>query len=417
MSTKKIIKCEELPTEIENGVEYIILQQKPNTYTHGYFKYPCKFIPEIPKWFVKKYVKKNEKILDPFAGSGTTLLEASINKVESVGIEISRLSELLIKVKTTLLADEEMHIVANFMKNIDTEIDLEYPKIDNIHHWFDEENLKRLSTIKQNINSISNINVKNFLDICFIAIVRKCSKADNLSPKPYVSTKIKKQISDPYMEFKKISAQYLARNNELKNINYNNLSEIIRGDATNFNLSDECNGAITSPPYINAFDYVRILRLETLWLGLSTENELRKTKKEYVGTENLTVKYFDEYHILNKSDLLVSYYEQIKELDDMRAHIILKFFNDMYKNLINVHKVLKKNAVYAIVIGNSKIRGIEVESWKVIAEIAKHVGFTEDLYFSYQIRNHYLRIDRKNKGGKINSDYVLLLRKRNGTKK
>jgi len=417
MFTKKIIECEILPIEIENGAEYIILQKKPNTFTHGYFKYPCKFIPEIPKWFIKKYIKKDEKLLDPFAGSGTTLLEASINNIESVGIEISKFSELLIKVKTTSLTNKEILFIENFIKNLNKNLEVIHPKIDNIHHWFEDDNLKKLSIIKKNIKDTKNINVKKFLYVCFASIIRKCSKADNVSPKPYVSTKIKKKKYDPYIEFEKIVNQYLKRNRELSDICYkNNLSNIIHGNATSFNFSSEFSGAITSPPYINAFDYVRILRLETLWLELSTEDELRKIKKEYVGTENLTIKLFDEYHILEKSDLLVNYYEEIKDLDNKRAHIVLKFFNDMYKNLLNVYKALKENATYGIVIGNSKIKGVEIESWKVISEIAKHIGFTEELYFSYQIRNHYLRIDRKDKGGKINSDFVLVLRKKNGTK-
>ncbi|MFA5687490.1 MAG: DNA methyltransferase [Bacilli bacterium] len=412
MLKKNIIECESLPIDIENGAEYIIMQQKPNTFTHGYFKYPCKFIPEIPKWYMSKYLKKNERILDPFAGSGTTVLEAAINNIESVGIEISKLSELLIKVKTTLLSENESIEAYDFMNNICFNIELTYPNIDNIHHWFEEDNLKKLIIIKQNINNISNVNVRNFLDICFISIVRKCSRADSVSPKPYISTKINKKKYEPYDEFGKTLKLYINKNKELKDINYkNNLATIIRGDATRFSLKEQFNGAITSPPYINAFDYVRILKLETLWLGLSTENELRSAKKEYVGTENLIIKDFNDYSILDKSELLHTYYKQIKTLDNKRAHIVLKFFNDMYKNLLNVYEALSDNSTYGIVIGNSKIRGVEVESWKVISEISKYAGFYEELNFSYQIRNHYLRIDRKGKGGKINSDYVLILRK------
>lgn len=416
MPKKKIISCEELPSDIEKGAEYVILQQCPNLYTHCYFKYPCKFIPEIPRWFIKKYIKEKEIIIDPFAGSGTTLLEASLNNVYSVGIEINKISGLLTKVKTTMLTSKEISVATNFIKNLNKKIPLCYPQINNIEHWFEEKNLRDLAIIKQNINTIENNNVKDFLNICFASIIRKCSKADNVSPKPYISTKINKVNTNVFDEFQKYLDKYLEKNKELKNIKYKNLSKIILGDATNFNFSEHFNGAITSPPYINAFDYVRILRLETLWLELNSEDELRNLKKSYVGTENLVIANFNEYQILNKSNLLSQYYEKIKIIDNKRAHIILKFFSDMYKNLSNVYKALKNNSVYAIVIGNSKIRGVEIESWKVINEISNHIGFTEELYFSYKIRNPYLRIDRKDMGGKINSDHILILRKNNGTK-
>lgn len=412
MFEKKIIECETLPMDIENGVEYLILQQKPNTYTHGYFKYPCKFIPEIPRWFLKRYIKENEKILDPFAGSGTTLLEASIHNIKSVGIEISPLAELLITVKTTKLTKNERDSILHFVEHIDMNIHYTYPKIDNIHHWFDDDNLIKLSCIKQNIELLPKSTIKKFLQICFVSSIRKCSKADTVSPKPYVSTRIKKEKCNPEIAFKKIVELYLSNNVEMNTIEYtNDLAQILKGDATNFRFHAEFDGAITSPPYINAFDYVRILRLETLWLNLSDEDELRKLKKHYVGTENVNIKEFDEYQILENSGLLKEYYEKIRRIDEKRAHIVLKFFYDMKKNLMNVHKALKKNTVYVVVIGNSRIRDIEVESWKVLSQIAAFCGFTQELYFSYQIRNHYLRIDRKKKGGKVHSDFVVVFRK------
>jgi hypothetical protein len=65
-----------------------------------------------------------------------------------------------------------------------------------------------------------------------------------------------------------------------------------------------------------------------------------------------------------------------------------------------------------IVIGNSKIRNVEIESWKVLEELGNLIGFETDLYFNYIIQNPYIRIPRGSKGGIINSDHVLILKKR-----
>lgn len=418
MPTKKIIECESIPININHGDEYLILQQNPNTYTHGYFKYPCKFIPEIPNWFFKKYLKQGDTVIDPFAGSGTTLLEASIQGVDSFGIEISEFSKLLIQVKTTKLNSLEIDIVKQFLENINLNIGYKFPDIDNLEHWFDEDNLIKLAILKSNIDEVENVNVTNFLKICFSSIIRKCSKADNVSPKPYVSTKIKKLKLNPYVEFGKIVNTYLNGNISLTDNNVNlSKTETIIGSAIKFNLENKFDAAITSPPYINAFDYVRILRLETLWLGLASEKELRESKKKYVGTESLSTKFSLEQSILNESKLLKKYYHDLNEIDKKRAHILLNFFNDMKSNLNSVHASLKDSGVYAIVIGNSKIRGMEIESWRVLQELGERNGFVTDIHFSYIIRNHYLRIDRKNLGGKINSDFILVLRKNDGTER
>lgn len=100
--TKKVVitEVEALPLETHKDASYIIKQNNPNNYTHGFFKYPCKFIPEIPRWAIKKYMPKNGKIVfDPFAGSGTTLLEAQIQGYDSYGTEIDPVAKKLLMLK------------------------------------------------------------------------------------------------------------------------------------------------------------------------------------------------------------------------------------------------------------------------------------------------------------------------------
>src|SRR5699024_1689192 len=183
-------------------------------------------------------------------------------------------------------------------------------------------------------------------------------------------------------------------------------------DALNINTNIQFDIAITSPPYINAFDYGRTLRLENLWLDLESESSIREKKKEYVGTENINQNKDNlDFSILKLSSRLQKVYEEVEQIDKKRAIIIKKFFEDMKKNLIEVFGVLKKGGIYCIVIGNSNIRKVEIESWKIISDIAHAIGFTLNVTFSYIIKNHYLRIPRGQKGGKIKKDYVLVLQK------
>ena len=83
----------------------------------------------------------------------------------------------------------------------------------------------------------------------------------------------------------------------------------------------------------------------------------------------------------------------------------------MEDNLRCVYSQMNIGGKYIIVIGNSTIRKVNVESWKVIEEIANEIGFKTLQYFSYVIRNPYIRIPRKGMGGKISKDYVLVLEK------
>ena len=92
-------EVDNLPAEV-NEKTFIINQANPNKYTHSYFKYPCKFIPEIPKWAILNFSNPGDTVLDPFAGSGTTLLESILNDRIGLGTEIDKVAKLLIKTKS-----------------------------------------------------------------------------------------------------------------------------------------------------------------------------------------------------------------------------------------------------------------------------------------------------------------------------
>ena len=63
---ENIIKVDELPEEISFNSTLEIASNNVNRYTHGFFKYPCKFIPHIPRWAIKKYTSERDTVVDPF---------------------------------------------------------------------------------------------------------------------------------------------------------------------------------------------------------------------------------------------------------------------------------------------------------------------------------------------------------------
>lgn len=417
-SKEQIIEVDYLPKDIMNGATYSINQSNPNTYTHGMFKYPCKFIPEIPRWGIHSYLGGKEGIIfDPFSGSGTTLLEANVNGFDAYGTEIDDIAKLIIKVKTTVLSKKQLTLLDSEYENIIKAMKQEdapafLPQIDNLNHWFSENTVNELGRMKFYIDGITDFDVRDFFKLCVVSIIKKVSNADDTSPKPYVSNKIIKQPPTVEKEFISTYRRYKQMIMELSKVENIGKTKMLEGDALNFSIPAGIDLAITSPPYINAFDYGRTMRLENLWMATITEERLRNKKKEYVGTEKIHFKYEKcNLEILDKSELLKCYYNQILPLDEKRALIVKKFFEDMECNLQRVYEHLKPHGKYMIVIGNSTIRKIDVESWRVIEELAHTVGFRTIQYFNYVIHNPYIRIPRKGLGGRISKDYVLVLEK------
>lgn len=420
LGKEKIIEVESLPVDIESGAAYSIKQANPNSYTHGMFKYPCKFIPEIPRWGINAFLpQKKGVIFDPFSGSGTTLLEANINGIDAYGTEIDDIAKLIIKVKTTVLDLEQIEFLEqSYLEIINTisrdDAEVLRPEIDNLEHWFSENTINELGRMKVYIDHIENDDIRDFFKLCMVSIIKRVSNADDTSPKPYVSNKIIKVPPTVEKEFSTVFHRYKQMMLELLNVDKMGNTNIIQGDALEFSMPSGIDLAITSPPYINAFDYGRTMRLENLWMGTLTEAELRQKKSQYVGTEKIDSKMEKgDFSILEKSNLLKGYYEQIVEQDEKRALIVKKFFEDIEKNLHCIYRQINTGGKYMIVIGNSTIRKVNVESWKVIEEIANKMGFKTIQYFSYIIQNPYIRIPRKGMGGKISRDYVLVLEKGN----
>lgn len=417
-SKEQLIEVESLPIDIQNGATYLIKQANPNSYTHGMFKYPCKFIPEIPRWGINSFLpEKRGIIFDPFSGSGTTLLEANVNGMDAYGTEIDDVAKLIIKVKTTVLNLKQIDLLEKCYSeiiNVISQDDAEMfcPEIVNLEHWFSENTINELGRMKVYIDNIADDDVRDFLKLCMVSIIKKVSNADDTSPKPYVSNKIIKIPPTVKKEFSSVFCRYKQMMLELLSVKKMGNTDIIPGDALKFSIPFGIDLAITSPPYINAFDYGRTMRLENLWMATLTEEKLREKKGQYVGTEKIDVKKEkSNLIILEKSNLLKRYYNQIVERDEKRALIVKKFFEDMEDNLRSVYSQMNIGGKYIIVIGNSTIRKVNVESWKVIEEIANEMGFLTLQHFNYIIQNHYIRIPRKGMGGKISKDYVLVLEK------
>ena len=89
-------------TKIDYSWAFSDKTRKDTSYiTHGYHRYPAKFIPQIVSRLADKYTKEGDLIVDPFGGCGTTLVESKIMGRPSVGVDINPVAVLITKAKVT----------------------------------------------------------------------------------------------------------------------------------------------------------------------------------------------------------------------------------------------------------------------------------------------------------------------------
>jgi len=247
-----------------NFKELLPDHSRRNRATHHIHKYPAKLIPHIPFYFINKFSNENDTILDPFCGSGTTLLESILNGRNALGIELNPIARLIAKVKTTPLDVQELKDVSKLcykeIKKCGNPTILDFPNRD---FWFSKETQFRLAKIKTTIDEIqAKPDIKDFLLVSFSAIIRKVSNADSRDLLPQLAPQ-PKQANVINEFFSKLDFN-IERMNDLSSVRVK--SDIIGNDARILDLRKKVNLIITSPPYLSAMEYFRSTKLEYYWL-------------------------------------------------------------------------------------------------------------------------------------------------------
>ena len=114
--------------------------------THGYHRYPAKFIPQIVSRLLEKYTKEGDLIVDPFGGCGTTLVESKIMGRCSIGVDINPAAVLITEAKITPILPEKIQIAfINLKIEIDKynkDIQVKVPEHERIDYWFKKEDIQ-----------------------------------------------------------------------------------------------------------------------------------------------------------------------------------------------------------------------------------------------------------------------------------
>lgn len=401
-----------------NGLEWGAEIQLPNSralvksphFVGG--RYPCRSIAYVPRMILDDFTPTSPDItvLDPFMGSGTTAVEAVRYARTVHGVEVDPYARLIATVATRRYTSDELEQIEIVVKEIAYNFDAQKPNIDlmprlvNVAYWFSEDNFRDLLKLKSTIFSLSNEGrIRDFLLAAFGDIIRACSKAERQSLKPYISKKYEKAAKPVLPEFLKISASYI---DAVAQSSIHKTDGIVweGSDATKFEVSTPIDLAITSPPYINAMDYTRCIKIESAWIGTADDLIIRSVRNAQLGESARRHRPIGNAFV---SDMATEYFSSLKQADLSKFDTALAYFDDMSENLKSVFKSLKPGGMYFIIVGNSKIRGIDIPTHKVIAEIACEVGFQWSKYFLYRIRDHRTSIPRGERGGKIEQEHVL----------
>lgn len=426
----KLVPTDEIPNDDNEraGKVFVIRNAGLTAYTHKFHRYPGKFIPHIPRWAMGRFITKpkSQLLLDPFCGSGTTLVEASLRGVRSYGIDIDPIARLVSRVKSTPIDSGTIdRTVTRVLRSISRRTRGGFaPKVETLSHWFNQAAIHDLGLIRNVIDEYEGERqIYEFLLVCYAAIIRRASNADNQTQKTYVSHTHPKVPEPAKQLFQATLLDYAERLKEFSAQCRTRRAKVLDVvDARTFG-SDWAKArlplvdlVLTSPPYLNSVDYVYNQMAEYFWLGdlfgLDTQPEQNQHKRAYIGTTKIDAAEYRQLPTTGEGsiDELAA---QIAQQDQKSAYIVAKYFIDMAAHFRQAAQVLKPNGTYVCVVGDSLLAGTPVPVHAMLGDVAKRAGFEMLGMFGYEIRNRHMRFPRMGRGGMVRYDWVLELRKDN----
>lgn len=377
---------------------------------HGWYRYTAGFSAEwVRQLITEQKAKGKTHVLDPFAGSGTVLLESEFQGVESMGLESQPYVYKIATAKLLWQTDKELFSIAaqELLRRAITRVinTTEYPEL--LLKCFPLPILHKLDALKQAWTQLEAGQVqKDLLWFVITAILRTCSPVGTAQWQYIQPTKTKAKVIDPFLAFEKKCTDMARDMVHMQGLNVEVAPAAIYNDDSR-HISSVPDGwadlVITSPPYANNYDYADATRLEMMFWGFITgwgdlQNDVRskliRACTQHVGRLGPEV---DE--ILNAPRLACIHKELVEvyqTLEKERHHhggkknyhfMVAAYFRDLADVIYSLRRTTRLGALMCFVVGDSAPYGIYVPVDRWLGEIAIAAGFKKYHFEKLRDRN------------------------------
>jgi DNA modification methylase len=406
---------------LENGFAQPRNARKdPKYVTHGLHPYKGKFYPQLAKALINvASISDGSKILDPFCGSGTTLLESRLNGLQAFGCDLHPLAAKIANAKVGIL-DANPHVVTEVVESIEAKLAASanvFPEhvdqfaeaaLEEIARWFPTPVIHKLNYVLRAIRGVSTGALRDFLEVTLSSIIRPVSQQD---PSDLRIRRRKHPLSDADVIglFRDKLRVQIARLEKFWSVRgYSPYrfykASVEQGDAREISTfqklglrRNSVDFVLTSPPYATALPYIDTDRLSLLVLCGMTSAERRPVEETLTGSREIgiTARRLLEHKIESQRQQLPLPEEITKFIHSLYVAnsrngvgfrrknlpaLLLRFFTDMRRVLLNCRELLKPSGQAMIVIGdntttvNGKVTLIPTT--KFLVQLCRDVGFS-----------------------------------------
>ena len=315
----------------------------------GIHPYPAKFVSELPRALLAALpVQDGTAVLDPFCGSGTTLVECQRLGIPAIGIDLNPIACLMSQAKTAACPADLENQARRVVQKATAQPAPSAPDIPNVDHWFErpiQEALVRLTGALDGADP----HVRDFLRLALSSIVVRVSNQESDTRYAAVPKNVDAQdVSTLFLRATdRIAWALRGRKYPLGSV------RVIEGDVLEVRpgqIARRVGLVITSPPYPNAYEYWLYHKYRMWWLGLDP----LKVKAREIGAR---AHFFKKDH-----------------------HTAEDFARQMDRTFALLSQVVVPGGHACFVVGRSRIHGQNVDNAAILEEVAANHGFQR--YFS-----------------------------------
>lgn len=413
---------------ITESIKYNPIHVKKSTFkaglsaqVHRWFRLTPSYGPDLVREMLHKLnCSKSEVVLDPFSGASTTLIESSLEGYDSYGFEINPFLHWVGKTSVNWAVDiksiqEDLGRIIDMFRSDAARINfssleengLEIPKIHNPLRWWRPDVLTNILILKRAIHQVSsNEDNKNFFLLGFAGVLVPDLTNVTLGRLQLHFIERDADVIDVISIFAKHIMVMVSDLEGLSKLEDVGSAKIFHTDSVTLegvSLEKPISCVITSPPYPNRYSYVWNTRPHLYMLDFfSTPKEASSLDKNTIGgtwgnaTSMLSKGVIDAVFPFFEN-AISPVVERIRQEDNLMANYVMKYFNLLALQIKVMDKLPQSNLRCAYVVGNSRVKGVYVETDVLLGEIFKGLGYDV---------NSIERIRKRNSGKDLHESIV-----------
>lgn len=405
---------------LENGDAATVRSQRkdPKYATHGIHAYKGKFYPQLAKsLFSLSGLRPGARVLDPFCGSGTVLLESYLNGFQAFGIDLNVLAVKVARVKTQILSVDPYlrdRFLSRFQDRLEgMEASSKWHSVfpqdvkEELLSWFAGPVLGKLGWLLHTIEQVSEPRIREFLEVITSSIVRDVSQQD---PRDLRIRRRAEPLSDaPVYELfrerlheQRIRLQHFSERSKYAPLPFHPATAML-GDCRRASMFAEngikegsVDAIVTSPPYATALPYIDTDRLSILLLFGMNSRERGALESSLIGSREITKKKkssVDERIDMGnfapiRSSTARGIVEEVRQRNkgadvgfrrDNTAALLYLYFQDMSTVMQNLDPLLRPGGSAFFVIGDNRTiaggKEVKIASGRALLEVATAIGW------------------------------------------